>query len=98
METSKPIEQIVVVDEGEALRHGSGHPAPKGAFCEIKDRFAREVITGFARIDSSTVGVVRHQPQAVFFRGELDEAARFIWLCDAFNVPLLFLAGNCRFS
>jgi methylmalonyl-CoA decarboxylase subunit alpha len=66
-----------------------------GSFFEIKKRFAREIITGFARIDGRTVGVVANQPKwkgGVLFVDSADKAARFVWLCDAFNIPLLFLA------
>jgi methylmalonyl-CoA decarboxylase subunit alpha len=62
---------------------------------EIKARFAKEMITTFARIEGRTVGIVANQPKqlgGVLFVDSADKAARFIWLCDAFNVPLLFLA------
>jgi acetyl-CoA carboxylase carboxyltransferase component len=67
----------------------------EGSFFEIKERFAKELLTGFARIDGRVVGVVANQPKhlgGVLFVDSADKAARFIWLCDAFNVPLLFLA------
>jgi acetyl-CoA carboxylase carboxyltransferase component len=67
----------------------------EGSFFECKRLFARELITGFARIDGRTVGVVANQPKwkgGVLFVDSADKAARFVWLCDAFNVPLLFLA------
>jgi len=67
----------------------------EGSFFEIKKLFAREVITGFARLGGRTVGVVASQPKwkgGVLFVDSADKAARFIWLCDAFQVPLLFLA------
>jgi acetyl-CoA carboxylase carboxyltransferase component len=53
------------------------------------------MLTGFARIDGRVVGVVANQPKhlgGVLFVDSADKAARFIWLCDAFNVPLLYLA------
>jgi acetyl-CoA carboxylase carboxyltransferase component len=67
----------------------------EGSFFEIKKRFAREVVTGFARLDGRVVGVVASQPNykgGVLFVDSADKAARFIWLCDAFEIPLLFLA------
>ena len=67
----------------------------EGSFFEIKKLFARELITGFARIDGRAVGIVANQPKwkgGVLFVDSADKAARFIWLCDAFNIPLLFLA------
>jgi len=66
-----------------------------GSFFAIKDLFAREIITGFARLDGHPIGIVASQPEhlgGVLFVDSADKAARFMWLCDAFNVPLLFLA------
>lgn len=62
---------------------------------EIKELFAPEVITAFARLGGRSVGVVASQPNhlgGVLFVDSADKAARFIWLCDAFNIPLVFLA------
>src|SRR5207244_6187199 len=55
----------------------------------------KEIICGLARIDGRAVGVVANQPMhkgGIRFVDSGDKAARFIWLCDAFNIPLLFLA------
>jgi acetyl-CoA carboxylase carboxyltransferase component len=65
------------------------------SFFAIKDLFARELITGFARLDGNPIGIVASQPMhlgGVLFVDSADKAARFMWLCDAFNLPLLFLA------
>ena len=62
---------------------------------EVKKLFARELVTAFARIDGRAVGIVASQPRfkgGVLFVDSADKAARFITLCDAFNIPLLFLA------
>jgi acetyl-CoA carboxylase carboxyltransferase component len=67
----------------------------EGSFFEIKRLFARELVTGLARIEGRAVGVVASQPKwkgGVLFVDSADKAARFIWLCDAFSIPLLFLA------
>ena len=67
----------------------------EGSFFEIKPDFARELITGFARIQGRAVGMVANQPAqkgGVLFVDSADKAARFIWLCDAFNIPLVFLS------
>src|SRR5699024_11598980 len=64
------------------------------SFCEIKKLFATELITGLARIDGKVVGIIANQPRAkggVLFTDSADKAAKFIQLCDAFNIPLLFL-------
>ena len=66
-----------------------------GSFFEIKPLFAPEVVVGFGRIDGSPVGVVANNSMVkggVLFVDSADKCARFIWLCDAFNVPLLYLA------
>ena len=66
-----------------------------GSWFEIKPLFAPEIITGFALLDGHPVGVVASNPMhkgGVLFGDSADKAARFIWLCDAFNVGLLFLA------
>ncbi len=65
------------------------------SFFEIKPLYARELIVGFARLEGEVVGIVANNPQqlgGVLFVDSADKAARFIWLCDAFNVPLVFLA------
>lgn len=67
----------------------------EGSFFEIKRLFAPELITGLARLEGRVVGVVANQPRVrggVLFVDSADKAARFIWLCNAFNIPLLFLA------
>ena len=64
-------------------------------FFEVKGLFAKELITGLARLDGETIGVVANNPMqkgGVLFVDSADKAARFIWWCDAFNIPLLFLA------
>ncbi len=66
-----------------------------GSFVEIKKRFAKEIVTGLCRIDGRVVGIVANQPKhkgGVLFVDSADKSARFIWLCDAFNIPLLYLA------
>src|SRR5262249_21730118 len=67
----------------------------QNSFFEIKKLFASELVTGFARLSGRAIGIVANQPKVkggVLFVDSADKAARFIWLCDAFNVPLLFLA------
>jgi len=65
------------------------------SFLEVKKLFAGELLTGLARIDGRPIGLVANQPKnkgGVLFVDSADKAARFIWLCDAFGIPLLFLA------
>jgi acetyl-CoA carboxylase carboxyltransferase component len=65
------------------------------SFFEVKPLFAAELITGLGHIDGRAVGVVANNSAVrggVLFVDSADKAARFIWLCDAFNIPLLYLA------
>ncbi|MCK9905534.1 methylmalonyl-CoA carboxyltransferase, partial [Frankia sp. Cpl3] len=67
----------------------------EGSFFEIKKLFAQEIITGLARLDGKPVGIIANQPRVkggVLFVDSADKSARFINLCDAFHIPLLFLA------
>nr|WP_190323384.1 acyl-CoA carboxylase subunit beta [Rummeliibacillus sp. TYF-LIM-RU47] len=67
----------------------------EGSFCEVKKLFAAELITGLARINGQSVGIIANQPRVkggVLFHDSADKAAKFIQLCDAFHIPLLFLA------
>ena len=78
----------------------------EGDFFEIQPTFAKNIITGFARIEGSTVGVVANQPMVL--AGCLDndasrKAARFVRFCDCFNIPIVtfvdvpgFLPGTAQ--
>jgi len=65
-----------------------------GDYFDIKPRFAKSLITCLARMGGMPVGIVANQPKVlggVLDVDSADKAARFINLCDAFNIPLLFL-------
>jgi acetyl-CoA carboxylase carboxyltransferase component len=65
------------------------------SFFEVKPLFAPELVVGFGRLDGRPVGLVANNPAVkggVLFVDSADKAARFIWCCDAFNIPLVFLA------
>src|SRR6185503_7370564 len=65
------------------------------SFLEVHKRWAKELIVGYARLDGRAIGIVANQPKqrgGVLFVDSADKAARFIWTCNAFNIPLLFLA------
>ncbi len=67
----------------------------EGSFFQIHELWARELLVGFARLDGQVIGVIANQPMqkgGVLFVDSADKATRFIEMCDAFNVPLLFLA------
>ncbi len=66
-----------------------------GSLFEVKPLYAPELITAFGRLEGNSVGIVANNPAVkggVLFVDSADKAARFIWLCNAFNVPLVFLA------
>jgi acetyl-CoA carboxylase carboxyltransferase component len=67
----------------------------EGSFLEVHRLWARELVVGFGRLDGEVVGVVANNSAVkggVLFVDSADKATRFVQLCDAFNVPLLFLA------
>jgi acetyl-CoA carboxylase carboxyltransferase component len=64
------------------------------SFFEIKEAWATEIVIGFGRLEGQPVGIVANQPKVrggAIFVDSADKAARFITLCDGFNVPLVFL-------
>ncbi|HYM51411.1 MAG TPA: acyl-CoA carboxylase subunit beta [Candidatus Limnocylindrales bacterium] len=92
-----PLEELVPEDEGRAfnMQHLIDGVVDEGSFFEIKALYAREIICGLARLEGRPIGVIANQPMqkgGILFVDSADKAARFIWLCDAFNLPLLFLA------
>ncbi len=65
------------------------------SFFEIKPLFAAELVIGFGRMAGETVGIVANNSAVkggVLFTDSADKATRFIWLCDAFGIPLIYLA------
>lgn len=72
----------------------------KGELFEIKRHFARNLITGFARLDGHTVGIIASNPQFMGGCMTLDAAdkmSRFVRFCDAFNIPLIWMADTPAF-
>jgi len=93
----KPIGELIPEEpnRGYDMRKLIDAVIDEGSWVEIKKLFARELLTGFARLEGQPLGVVANQPMqkgGVLFNDSADKAARFIWLCDAFEIPLLFLA------
>ncbi|MBI5090803.1 MAG: acyl-CoA carboxylase subunit beta, partial [Actinobacteria bacterium] len=65
------------------------------SFMVLKPLFAPELITGLGHLEGHTIGIVANNPMhkgGVLFGDSADKAARFVWMCDAYNIPLLFLA------
>ena len=94
---AKPIAAVIPDEDRRAydVRKVIDALVDEGSFLEAKPLFAKELVTGFARLDGEVIGIVANNPQhlgGVLFVDSADKAARFIWLCDAFDVPLVFLA------
>ena len=94
---ARPIAELVPAEpqRGYDMRKLIDALVDEGSWLEVKKLFAKEILTGLARLDGRVVGVVANQPMqkgGVLFNDSSDKAARFIWLCDAFGIPLLFLA------
>lgn len=67
---------------------------------EIQPDYGKEMLTGFARMDGRPIGIIANQPKeraGAIFPNAAEKAAEFIWKCDAFNIPLLYLSDNPGF-
>jgi len=95
--SERAIGELIPADENKPfdMRELLDALVDAGSFLEIHARWAKEVIVGYARLDGRAIGVVANQPKVkggVLFVDSADKCARFIWTCNAFNIPLLFLA------
>ncbi|HWX88611.1 MAG TPA: acyl-CoA carboxylase subunit beta, partial [Solirubrobacteraceae bacterium] len=82
---NKPFDMLTLID---AI-------VDEDSLLQVHQRWAKEIVVGYARLDGAAVGIVANQPKhkgGVLFCDSADKAARFIWTCNAFNIPLLFLA------
>jgi acetyl-CoA carboxylase carboxyltransferase component len=93
---SESLLDIVPADPRKAydVRRVVSEIVDDGVFLPMKPDWARNVVTGLARLGGRSVGIVANQP--MHLGGALDvnaadKAARFVWLCDAFHIPLVFL-------
>lgn len=96
-EQKKTLDELIPTNQNKPfdMRRVIAHLVDDSEFLEIKKLFAQELLTGFARIGGQVVGIVANQPKwkgGVLFVDSADKGARFISLCDAFNIPLLFLS------
>jgi acetyl-CoA carboxylase carboxyltransferase component len=92
-----PIRELIPADENKPfdIKALIDSLVDAGSFLEVHPRWAKELVVGYARLDGRVVGLVANQPKqkgGVLFVDSADKAARFIQTCNAFNVPLLFLA------
>jgi methylmalonyl-CoA decarboxylase subunit alpha len=93
---NKKLEEIIPANQNSPFNM---HDLIKGiidedSFFEIKKLFAGELITGLARMNGKPLGIIANQPRVkggVLFHDSADKAAKFINLCDAYHIPLLFL-------
>jgi acetyl-CoA carboxylase carboxyltransferase component len=72
----------------------------RDSFFEIKPRFAPEIVTGFGRLDGRPVGIVANQPankSGAIFPDSAEKAAEFVWICDAYGIPLVYLCDTPGF-
>jgi len=93
----KTIEQLVPPDQNKFFDMYAvlNELVDEGSWCELKKLWAPEMVTGLCRIEGRIVGIVASQPKhkgGVLFVDSADKAARFVTLCDAFNIPLLYVA------
>jgi methylmalonyl-CoA decarboxylase subunit alpha len=93
----RSVSEIVPADEKTAfdVKELIAAVCDADSFCEVHARWAKEIVVGYARLDGRAIGVVANQPKfkgGVLFVDSADKAARFIMTCNAFNLPLLFLA------
>jgi acetyl-CoA carboxylase carboxyltransferase component len=96
-EEAPAIRDLVPVDENRPfdMKELIDGLVDESSFLEVQARWAKEIVVGYARLDGRAVGIVASQPKqrgGVLFVDSSDKAARFIWTCNAFGVPLLFLA------
>jgi len=83
--------------QGYDMHHLISLVVDGGEFFEIKPLYAQNVITGFARLAGQSVGIVASNPAVLNGAVDMnssDKEARFIRFCDAFNIPLVFLADT----
>ena len=92
-----PIRELIPADENKPwnMHELIDAVVDEDSFLEVHKRWAKEVHRRLARLDGRVVGIVANQPKfkgGVLFVDSADKAARFIWTCNAFGIPLLFLA------
>jgi acetyl-CoA carboxylase carboxyltransferase component len=74
--------------------------ADAGSILELKPEYGAEIVTAFARLDGRPVGIVANQPAeraGAIFPDSAEKAAEFVWTCDAYGVPLLYLCDTPGF-
>ena len=95
--SAEPIAEIIPDDENQPfdICELIERLVDEGSLLQVHERWAKELIVGYARLDGRAIGIVANQPRqkgGVLFVDSADKGARFIQTCNAFNLPLLFLA------
>ncbi|MFD1588636.1 acyl-CoA carboxylase subunit beta [Halorientalis brevis] len=98
----KGLDQVIPDEPNEAydVHEVIDRVFDRESFFEIKPEFAREIVTGFARLNGKPVGVVANQPDHVsgaIFPDSAEKAAEFVWICDAYEIPLVYLCDTPGF-
>ena len=91
---SETLTNIIPEDSGKSydIRDVIKEVVDNGEFSEMFAAFAQNIVTGFARLNGNTVGIIANQPR--FMAGALDcnssdKGARFVRFCDSFNIPVI---------
>ena len=98
----KGIDEVVPQDPNRAydIRDVTDRVVDRNSLFELQPEYGSEIVTAFARIDGRPVGIVANQPDqraGAIFPDAAEKAAQFIWKCDAYNVPLLYLCDTPGF-
>ncbi|WP_276260735.1 acyl-CoA carboxylase subunit beta [Haloglomus litoreum] len=98
----KGIDEVVPEDPNRAydIRDVTDRIVDRNSLFELQPEYGAEIVTAFARIDGRPVGIVANQPNeraGAIFPDAAEKAAQFIWKCDAYNIPLLYLADTPGF-
>src|SRR5688572_19714076 len=95
VEREEPALDSIVPDDPARpydIKHVIARVVDGGEFLEVHERWAENIVVGFARLGGHSVGVVGNQPRALAGVLDIDssvKAARFVRFCDAFNIPLV---------
>ena len=98
----KGIDEVVPEDPNRAydITDVIERVVDRNSVFELQPQYGPEIVTAFARIDGRPVGIVANQPDqraGAIFPDAAEKAAQFVWKCDAYNIPLLYLTDTPGF-